>query len=125
MTNAPLISRLVEAKEGSRELSDKVLRAVGFSEDRDRNGNYYWSHGARKYYYEERPDPTRSLDDAVDLVPEKWGWSIEGTGGGLIYRKEKIRGEHGHPILAEIDGGRPPPIGMCILLLKAMETEGG
>lgn len=126
MTNAALIARL-KAEGGSRALSDRVLLALGWKTglgthvDRDK-----WHPPPDSLHLGVgiwRPDPTRDLQAAVALVPSKWGWSIEGTGGGLIYRKEKVEGEHGHPILAETDGGRPPPIGMCILILNAMETE--
>jgi hypothetical protein len=122
MTNAALITRLSEAKEGSRELSDEVLLALGYKLVRENDGLQLNKDGR---IFSIRLDPTCNLQDTVNLVPSKWGWSIEDTGVGLIYLKKKIPGEHGHLILGEIDGGRrSPPIGMCIAILKAMETEG-
>ena len=128
-SHAGLIAKLEQSPKGSRELSDAVLVAV-------RPNLWGWlicpqlgdvleGKSLRKPTA-DMPDPTRDLQDAVDLVPSKWGWSIEDTGGGLVYLKKKIPGEHGHLILAEIDGGRrSPPIGMCIAILKAMETGDG
>ena len=74
MTDHKLIRDLEKAREGSRELSDRVLLACGFSYIGD--GPYpvgVWLHAKRgiKFRYHELPDPTRNLQDAVDwVVPE-------------------------------------------------------
>ena len=120
-SHAALIARLEKSEEGSRALSKGVLRALGYRITADGKG-WMAEDGSR---ISQKSDPSRNLQDAVDLVPSKWGWSIEDTGGGLVYLKKKIPGEHGHLILAEIDGGRrSPPLGMCIAVLKAVGAEG-
>ena len=126
---AELVTELEQANEGDRELSDQVLRALGWKLKQlslSPPGMHGWQAPDGKWPGDP-PDPTRSLDDAVDLVPEGMGWSIEDTGYGLIYRKAKIEGEAGHPILAETNGygGIAPSIGICILILKAVEAGDG
>ena len=117
-SHAALIAELESAQEGSRALSDEVLLALGWKREQvslSPPGLHSWKMPDGTWA-EGLPDPTRDLQDIVDLVPERWGWSISDTGSGLIYQKDKIPGEYGHPILADIDGGRPPPIGMCIAI---------
>lgn len=71
---APLISRLESAETGSRELSDEVLLALGFKIDAA--GWWLRPNDLDEFLRsDQRPDPTRSFDDAVGLVPE--GWAID------------------------------------------------
>ena len=76
-----LITRLKSATEGSRELSDDVLRAWGWTR---RLWNYPRQLDKEWCWFEpectaepvtERPDPSRSVDDAIAGVP-----------GGMIWR---------------------------------------
>lgn len=53
------------ADEGSRELSDRVLLALV-----DTDYTFYNPLIGRHVVKPNRPDPTRSLDDALALVPE-------------------------------------------------------
>ena len=76
-----LIEDLQNAKEGSRELSDRCLRAVGYTQERriaSFNVDKYfdaWLSPEGKYIGNP-PTPARSVDDALDcMVPE--GWHLE------------------------------------------------
>ena len=86
----PLIAELEQAKEGSRELSDRVLLAVGWttSDSKDTRARFWRSPEGEDYDWWDdpharsrggpplkRPSPTESLDDALTLVPE--GFAIE------------------------------------------------
>lgn len=129
MTNAALIARLEKAKEGTRALSDEVLRASGWTTQPGWNDGTNWispdgsEHGDSA---DSRPDPTTSLDDAVALVPEGLYWSIgwHTSTGNLLAKSvlwppgpwpgpnEGWRGEH-----------KEPAMSFSIAILKAMETE--
>ena len=71
-SNAALIEKLVEAKEGSRALSKGVLRALGYRMTADGKG-WMAANGSR---ISQKSDPSRNLQDAVDCVPEGLYWSI-------------------------------------------------
>jgi hypothetical protein len=75
-----LISRLESAAEGSRELSDDVLLACGWEKTFDGVACDYWAppHTAGRVYSDNRPSPTESVDDALELVPEGWTWCGSG-----------------------------------------------
>lgn len=70
-----LIQRLADGP-GSRELSDEVLLACGW--ERQKHGPMYFrwhspnGRGFEGTDIQYRPDPTRSVDDALALVPEGW-----------------------------------------------------
>ena len=78
-----LITKLEAATEGSRELDEKVLRAVGwFTTDEDAPG---YPDGTLTIWHKPNgealtilrlPQPTRSIDAALTLVPEGWLWSV-------------------------------------------------
>lgn len=116
--NADLITAL-ERGPGSRELSDQVLLAQGFELDyvlidiltfRSPNKLLGWQPGSK------RPDPTRNLQDAVDLVPAGWGWGKNVHEGRMyVLRTDDIlfAGEQDDPRLS-----------LCIALLRAAQTKG-
>ena len=83
-----LTARLETASEGTRELSDDVLLAMGYRED---TRGVWWlqsflatdttlegglDEATAKGYRLENPDPTRSLTDVVAIMPEGWGWGV-------------------------------------------------
>ena len=73
MTNATLIARLEEAKEGSRALSKGVLRALDYRMAAD--GKCWMAENGSRI--SQKSDPTRNLQDGVDLVPEGKGWGVD------------------------------------------------
>ena len=73
-----LLEDLQTAKEGSRKLSNDCLFALGYtvtdkySKDK-RPCDFVTPNGQVIYEYNTQPDPTRSVDDALDcMVPEGW-----------------------------------------------------
>ena len=128
MTNPDLIARLSEAKEGSRELSDEVLVALGWMEQ---NAVILQSPDGTQSWFDEpdRPDPTRNLQDVVDLVPGGYSRAVDATMPELgiavdVYPPDsldaqgnvhnKFRGDH-----------RDERIATAIAILKAMEARDG
>ncbi len=124
MTNAPLISRLVEAKEGTRELSDEVLKVFGWNtiEAGPRGpATTKWLRPDNTGFVENRPDPTRNLQDAVALVPEGWNITIEIAS----FQNAAWLNKAGESVKSDYGTNRAPALSLCIAILKAMETEGG
>lgn len=69
-----LIARLEAATEGSRELSDEVLVALGWTHDTATHTSCA-PDGTRYGYdtpYSRPPHPTRSADDALGLPMGEW-----------------------------------------------------
>jgi len=118
-----LITRLEQTQEGSRELSDEVLLACGWKKretiawevDIDDYGDdkpvilWLTPDGLNSQY--PPPDPTRNLQCAVDLVPER-----EGTNKAAFL----------HGVMFQLHIGDIPDkklaISVCIALLKAKEA---
>jgi len=65
------------ATTGSRELSDAVLLAHGWERKKDIEfedgwtGRWDWLSPSGQFYL-DRPDPTRSVDDALALAGDDW-----------------------------------------------------
>lgn len=144
-----LIARLEAAPEGSRELSDECLLAVGWRVERpedcgtrDQTGDCYgcgskppggdkcavprsgwkWISPARVPLYGKRPDPSRNVQDVIDwMVPEGCGWSISDDGEGLIYKREKTEGQAGYPVIGECAGDTTPALALSAAGLRAHE----
>ena len=118
MTNAPLISRLEEAKEGSRELSNMILLALGW---RERGGrarfltHFAVSPDGAEIPWGDHPDPSRNLQAAVDLVPEGLPWDMESAG---IVEMGTDNGP--------VEGiAATPALALCVAIIKAMEAGDG
>ena len=84
-----LLEDLQNAKEGSRGLSNDCLFAVGFTiTDKYSKGkrlcDFVTPNGHGIYKRDTQPDPTRSVDDALDcMVPEGMNWNARGYGGRI------------------------------------------
>lgn len=75
-----LHTRLLNAEEGSRELSDEVLLTLGWWKDTKRTPTYPvqwvdlkgggWDDGTQ-------PNPTQNSHDAVSLMPDGWYAGID------------------------------------------------
>ncbi len=64
---AQMIADLRAAQQGSRYLSRRVAIALGTLREYE---------DQRCERHEEFPDYTESVDAALTLVPEEWGWSL-------------------------------------------------
>ena len=107
-----LIPKLEAAPEGSRELSDEVLLAFGWTHDGE-----YWldANNTNRCKFDAALDPTRSIDDIVALVPEGWfgeirfgkiAWAWLRLGEGDLIRAYDIA---------------TPALALCIACLEAQE----
>ena len=141
-TMTDLLSRLQQASEGSRELSDEMLLACGWKIG---EGSWFIDPSGSKFLPDDRPDPTRSLDDAVALVPEGWNRKVIANCWGqktddphtkytvVLYspgfKLEEILGQGGmeevqtRGQLASCIQHRCEPIACCIAFLKAVTAK--
>ena len=123
-----LIKDLEAATEGSRELSDRVLLALGWQNPMEDVGlddhdemiqSEYWyppdmSGGA--YSPNTQPDPTRSVDAALALVPEDCPWTLKGNKENGGFAELHIPG------LLTIEVASTPALALTIACLKAKEA---
>ena len=83
-----LLEDLQNAKEGSRELSNRCLLAVGWTMKKLCSGTAeYWFRwiDPEDTHYKTNPDPSRNTQDALDcMVPE--GWHLENMRTGNLNR---------------------------------------
>ncbi|KKM06711.1 hypothetical protein LCGC14_1741200 [marine sediment metagenome] len=132
MTLKSLIAELEQAKEGNRELSDRVLLAVGWlgqSASSKVAGilvPHWKSPDGRDVLVDLRPCPTTSLDAALTLVPKNCGWHVDNDGEACIFRLEKGKGQAGWPIIGECDNSKrhyepAPALALCVAALKARD----
>jgi hypothetical protein len=117
-----LIERLEAATEGSREL-DALIHATTLSLGRDywpdERGRVVEYTGLRKILH-RAPHYTTSIDAALTLVPEGWGWSVNDDseacltlpGNGFLSDRGDI----------ELYGrSATPAIALCIAALRARQ----
>lgn len=83
-----LISRLEAATEGSRELSDECLLAMGWTYKPDWCGHAWRSPDESWVGFDKRPDPTRNVQDAIDwMVPDQVGGNKAGFLHAAMYQQ--------------------------------------
>ena len=117
-----LIFELERAEKGSGELSDEMLLACGWKHLPD--GWMHNSDRTRRYSYKERPDPTRSLDDAVALIPEECAVELHWKAFG----HPKDRGPEAFSVLygesyeTRRCHARKPALALCIAVLKFLDS---
>ncbi len=112
-SHAALIAELEQAQEGSWQLSDEVLLALGWKIGKPRRA---WAPNRDFYFGNQIPDPTRNLQDAVDLVPEGHPWTLDSIG---IVEMGTTTGKPVEGIAAT------RAIAMCIAILRTMEVRDG
>lgn len=133
--SAALIEEL-QAGPGSRDLSDKVLLALGWTAEHVRNETPEWSEdgydrsfpsyqtGVRVTYetvwenpagkriWPPLPDASRNLQDAVDLVGEDFGWSVTSGPSSRMWPKDAYS-------TGLISSAPTPALALCISIIKA------
>ena len=115
-----LIRDLEQAKTGSRKLSDRILLACGWSRGPGyARGNkhecvFFRPNGSKTVGVlpQDRPDPSRSLDDALALVPE--GKTIE-----LLIEPHHKQAD----IWGCVGDAETAPLAVCIAVLKAEQQK--
>lgn len=106
---ADLAARLEAATEGSRELSDEVLVACGWTVD----PGLFWRKPDGWHCHDDAPDPTRSVDDSIALIGER-RWYIAASArddmGGYFVQVGKPTAHAATPALA-----------LCAAIVKGVE----
>lgn len=115
-----LIERLEKAEAGSRELSDEVLKLLGYKCVSEENPPWYTSvlmepNGDFPCHWQDRPCPTTSLDAALALVPEGWAALASTEGNASVWQRDI----HGRMRAAHQAGASTPALALCIAILKA------
>ena len=125
-TNADLITTL-QTGPGSRELSDQVLVALGWTTKLNWNGMVFSSPDMLQV---GTPDPTQSIDDALALVPEGRSWEVLYSGSEMRCDFElasppgAAMTKKGLIALEGAKGSGPTlALAICIAILKAKEAE--
>lgn len=117
--DADLISRLESAAEGSRGWSDEVLLALGWWQ----SSRGVW-RGPDNIVAERRPDPTRSVDDALSLVPGRnehgleWRIKMERKPCGTWWAMLREHAKDGWDAMAAT-----PALALCAAILRAKEAK--
>lgn len=75
-----LLEEILQAEEGSRNLSDRYLLALGWQGiEPNRSGIIaaHWTNPSGQDIPQGlRPDPTRNLQDAIDSLLKGWTWGL-------------------------------------------------
>ncbi len=120
-----LITRLESASEGSRELSDEVLAAVGWKKNVQ---GVRWGRDADglSVHHSHLPSPTESVDAALSLMPDfkgHSGWRVsnwhEGKAGGgawIDWSNDPVMSFSEHHVDAH---AATPELALCIAALRA------
>ena len=125
MAEQTLIERLTAAKEGTRELSDEVLLARGWTITKDRGPQaLYISPGNDPPVYQVyAPDPTRSLDDWKRwCVPEGLTWGVSNRRSGEGVWTATIEKDSYYEFYSR---ALTPALALCIAGMKAREAGSG
>jgi len=114
-----LIARLETATEGSRELDAEIVRAVDpdafFADDGSFESAVYDCINRYPPHY------TTSLDAALTLVPEGWGWSVDYANACML----STLGGDGHVDYLHTTYAREaatPALALVIAALKARQA---
>ncbi len=129
MTRLELIEALEKATEGSRELDCEIAVAVcGYFRIEPKYEAAGYGYGYVKDGHQHVPglggdmlvpNFTTSVDAALTLVPEGYGWVLYSDGGIEIYDNEELNGN------GRISEGDTPALALCIYALRARETNNG
>ena len=123
-----LIQELERAKEGSRELSDKVLLACGWEREAGgttNNNVIFWRAPGSHWIAAGGglPSPTENLQDVLRMLPSGWAGEVTVS---LANRPQKANLWNGKfaPCSKETEGhGATPALALCIAALKAREHQ--
>ena len=84
-----LLARVLEGEGPDRELDAEIALAVGYTREKKGRERIAWWRDPKGQqlgydgWHNFPPAFTRSLDAAVTLVPEGWGWAVSTTGAEL------------------------------------------
>jgi hypothetical protein len=142
-----LVERLEAVTEGSQQLDWDIAKAVGLAIVDRYSTEFPADDRGPWYYLDTCPEFSSSLDAALTLVPEGWGWYMIanwiGVGTGncrqectVTIRSPDARYEESGPnqggtyesyLVAGRDAcaiqAKTPALALCIAALRARETE--
>ena len=122
---AALIAALERAEEGSRELSDEVLLALGWGTRLEFTREVWVAPSGDSSKH--RSDPTRNLQGAVDLVPEGMDWWEVGKVRDKPFMGRGTHraaiGKWGEP--EHYQHAMSPALALCVAILRAVEAKDG
>jgi hypothetical protein len=112
---AALIERLSNATEGNEALNVEIAAAVGWTGTIGGMGGVIWRAPDG---VERRPDFTRSVDAALALVPEGFGWEVGA---------DNIEGtmDYGASVNYVAAAGTTAALALCIASLRARIASNG
>lgn len=122
----PLISKL-EAAGPSRELDAEIASAVGWVLTaygwQDAQGMSWSPPGASMPQYGALPSFSSSLDAAMTLVPDRFGWLVGSDGEAEVFEIEAGTPRH---TAAYVNRAATPALALCAAALRAIqETRNG
>ena len=123
-----LLERIEAATEGSRELDKDIASQVhpGTDWDKRYTANVGWGHPDFNRVMRANPVPhyTTSIDAALTLVPEGWGFKAD---CGLGYGNECTVGHVGENKMYDQPDGwakaATPALALCAASLRAREAQ--
>ena len=127
-----LLAKLESAGEGSRELSDECLLAVGWVLRDDGRSLACWHgpNGQEFYPCDFVPDPSRNVQDAIDwMVPESLSYSLGAPDWSCTGKNDESSSAAWANIFKGRDGewntanAANPALALCIASLRAREAE--
>ena len=115
-----LIEKLEAATEGSRELDYAIAEKTGWQfhgEEEFKEYGLNWKNPADGEW-EQLTWWTTSLDAALTLVPDGWGWTIESDGIAAV-RSPESEGDDELAVWGLTANGTPA-LAVCIAALKVL-----
>lgn len=124
---AELLAELRAAPAGTRELSNRVLVALGWDCGGLHKCLLYWHNAPTGHSFEdgEQPDPSCSIDDIVALFPPTFLPSFypgQCDDGSLVYVGQAIQGDD--PAAPDAPAvAATPALALCVALLEAEDRR--
>tara|TARA_Y100001933_G_scaffold90783_1_gene91760 strand:- start:1586 stop:1996 length:411 start_codon:yes stop_codon:yes gene_type:complete len=136
MTDTTKLAERIEALEGPcREMDREIFKAVGaplpkaafgmdieLQPDPNSASGFVMPVGELQVRY-ECPHYTTSLDAAMTLVPEGWGWFKLRTSTGQVW--VEVEREDGTGMIAFSVHAATPALALCAAALRAQEAHNG
>ena len=121
-----LIETLKSVEQGSRELSDRCLLALGWQQKTapgpDGREYTFWRKEDNQTWYADRPDPTQSVDNALSLLPGRYVFKEligpwKATICGFVVH---ILQERGNERIEWSGIAKTPALAICVALITTL-----
>lgn len=117
-----LLARLQVSTGADRELANDVLLACGWKTDEMGSGperKLFWVGPNEEYIDGDQPDPTRSIDAALALVPSGWTRSVDASAPYMGIDVDLYAPDHKGAARGMVGCHENEAIATCIAALKA------